>query len=147
MIEPPSKITIPEKRCGINQVQMDWLRLLISSISSKVASLKITSIWSRPMTRDVTVLKSWNCLEKVMAKLTVWRSRPSNPDPLPEFLKLDIAWNEVLASTWEKLPVWRSCPPYIHPWLEFLKPDITWNKATILTYKKLERSCQFEGHV
>ena len=48
MIRPTSKITIPY---GINQTQMDWLRLLTSSSSSKVASLKITSIPSRPMIR------------------------------------------------------------------------------------------------
>ena len=51
MIRPPtSKVTIPEKLCGINQIQMDWLRLPTSSGSSKVVSLMITSIPSTPMT-------------------------------------------------------------------------------------------------
>ena len=36
MIGSTSKITIPEKPCDINQTQMDWLRLLTSSSSSKV---------------------------------------------------------------------------------------------------------------
>ena len=45
------KITIPEKLCGINQTQVDWLKLLTSSNSFKVVSWKITSILSRPMTR------------------------------------------------------------------------------------------------
>ena len=38
MIEPTSKITIPEKLCDINQSQVDQLRLLTSSSSSEVAS-------------------------------------------------------------------------------------------------------------
>ena len=50
MIGPTSKMTIPEKPFGINQTQMDWLRLLTSSESSEVASLRNTSIPSRPMT-------------------------------------------------------------------------------------------------
>ena len=48
MIGPTFKITIPQKPCGINQTQMDWLRLLTSSDSSEgsceVASLKNMSI-------------------------------------------------------------------------------------------------------
>ena len=51
MIGPTSKITIPEKPCGINQTQMDRLRLLVSSSSSRFANLKINSIISRLMTR------------------------------------------------------------------------------------------------
>ena len=50
MIGPTSKMTIPEKLLGIHQTQMDWLRLLTLSESSEVASLKNTSIPSRPMT-------------------------------------------------------------------------------------------------
>ena len=44
MIGATSKIIIPEKPCGINRTQVDCLRLLTSSSSSKVASLKISSI-------------------------------------------------------------------------------------------------------
>ena len=51
-IEPTSQITIPEKEpCGINKSQIDWLRLMTSSSSSKADSLKIMPIPSRPMTR------------------------------------------------------------------------------------------------
>ena len=56
----------PEKPCGINQTQMDWLRLLISSDSSEVAILKNMSIPSRPMTKFLTVFKTWNYLERGM---------------------------------------------------------------------------------
>ena len=51
LVKPTSKMKIPEKLCGINQDQVDRLRLLTSSSSSKVTSLKITSIPSRPTTR------------------------------------------------------------------------------------------------
>ena len=57
MIWPTSKITIPEKPCGISQTYMDWLRLLTSSNSSKVASLKNFTIPSRHMTRALGLLE------------------------------------------------------------------------------------------
>ena len=51
MTGPKCKITIPEKPCDINQTQMNWLRLLTSSSSSKVVSFKITFVPARPVTK------------------------------------------------------------------------------------------------
>ena len=53
---PTSKITIPEKPCGINQTQIDWLRLLTSSSTCKVTSLNIASIPFRPITRVLKIM-------------------------------------------------------------------------------------------
>ena len=46
-------MAIPEKPYNINQTQMNSLKLMTLSSSSKVASLKITSIPSRPMARVI----------------------------------------------------------------------------------------------
>ena len=50
LVKPTPKMKIPKKLCGINQNQVVRLRLLTSSSSSKVTSLKITSTPSRPTT-------------------------------------------------------------------------------------------------
>ena len=67
MIRPSFKVTINEKPFGINQTQMDGLRLLTSSNSSKVVSLKITSIPSRPMTR------ARNCSYRLLKPGIAWK--------------------------------------------------------------------------
>ena len=58
MIWITSKITFFEKSCGTNQTQINWLQLLTWSGYSKIASLTMTSISPRPMTRVPNC--SWN---------------------------------------------------------------------------------------
>ena len=55
MVASTTKITITEKYCGLNQTQIDYLRLLTSSSSS--ASLKIMYISSTYMARALNYLK------------------------------------------------------------------------------------------
>ena len=60
MTGPTSKLRIPEKPCGINQTQIDRLRLLTLSTSSKVASLNIISISFRPRLEFSKPKTAWN---------------------------------------------------------------------------------------
>ena len=79
MIGPTSKLRIPEKPCGINQTQIDRLRLLTLSTSSKVASLNIISISFRPRLEFSKPKTAWNKvlplvqnLLELCQKLQIW---------------------------------------------------------------------------
>ena len=98
LVKPTSKMKIPEKLCGINQDQVDRLRLLTSSNSSKVTSLKITSTPSRPTTM---VLNPFHATDLFWYPLKISENQRFS-DVFRGYQKTSVAWNELtVLITWK----------------------------------------------
>ena len=108
MIGPTSKLRIPEKPCGINQTQIDRLRLLTLSTSSKVASLDIMSTLFRPR---LEFSKPKTALNKVLVssfgEVASLRSTSISSIPMTRVLKAwrCLSYNTDIHQTFEKLLV------------------------------------------